>query len=212
LIEQVSDLFQRAFFLRGFHAGFRFPGEARGLRWGAVDFASLVIRVYDNWVRNSPDTTKTNDSVAIPMTPVLASTLFALKQFDYRTGESDHVFTLTTLGHPGFRQGASRSLPGILAASGLKAIHMYNARHSFGTALAREGIDVRTIQALMRHAGITTTDQYMAYAPQPNLGARLARALQPETTVAPKRFVDEAGPDALQRLLAILHEEIPAKW
>jgi hypothetical protein len=33
--------------------------------------------------------------------------------------------------------------------AGLKAIPMYNSRHGFGTALAREGVDVRTIQTLM---------------------------------------------------------------
>jgi hypothetical protein len=50
-------------------AGLRLPGEALGLRWGAVDFQMGVMRPYDNWVRNEMDTTKTSDSEAIPMTP-----------------------------------------------------------------------------------------------------------------------------------------------
>jgi hypothetical protein len=66
-------------------------------------------------------------------------------------------------------------------AAGLKGIPMYNLRHSFGTGLARGGIDVRTISALMRHARITTTEQYMAYAPQADLAERLTRALSPAT-------------------------------
>lgn len=56
--------------------------------------------------------------------------------------------------------------------AGLKPIKMYNLRHSFGTTLARKGVDVRTIQALMRHERITTTEQYMAYRPSPSLPAR----------------------------------------
>jgi hypothetical protein len=31
------------------------------LRW-AIDFAAGVLRVYDNWVRNAADGTKTSDS------------------------------------------------------------------------------------------------------------------------------------------------------
>ena len=33
-------------------------------------------------------------------------------------------------------------------------------RHSFGTSLAAKGVDVRTIQALMRHKRMNTTEQY----------------------------------------------------
>ncbi|MEA2358221.1 MAG: Phage integrase family [Solirubrobacteraceae bacterium] len=35
---------------------------------------------------------------------------------------------------------------------------MYDSRHSFVTALAREGVDVRTIQTLMRHKRLATTE------------------------------------------------------
>ena len=67
-------------------------------------------------------------------------------------------------------------------AAGLKPIPMYNLRHSFGTTLASSGVDVRTIQALMRHDRLTTTEQYMAYAPQPELADQITRALDPQGT------------------------------
>jgi site-specific recombinase XerD len=38
-------------------------------------------------------------------------------------------------------------------------------------------MDVRTTQALMRHERLSTTEQYLAYAPQPNLEMRLTAAL-----------------------------------
>jgi hypothetical protein len=86
---------------------------------------------------------------------------------------------------------------------------MYNLRHSFGTTLASRGMDVRTIQALMRHDRITTTEQYMAYRPQPELAGQITRALDPHSlpeNVTPIRSGSAAS------LLERLEEEIPAKW
>jgi hypothetical protein len=93
----------------------------------------------------------------------------------------------------------------------LKPIPMYNLRHSFGTTLASSGVDVRTIQALMRHDRLTTTEQYLAYAPQPDLADQITRALDPHSppkNISPIRLPDDADPTFLERL----EEEIPAKW
>jgi len=91
---------------------------------------------------------------------------------------------------------------------------MYNARHSFGTALARSGrFDVRTIQALMRHDRISTTEQYMAYAPRPDLQAQLTRALLgAERDAQPTPVAPAAGAVDVSALLQRLDEELPAKW
>jgi hypothetical protein len=51
-----------------------------------------VIRVHDNWVRNAPDTTKTSDSEAIPMTPRLARALVKVLDRGYATENEDFVF------------------------------------------------------------------------------------------------------------------------
>jgi hypothetical protein len=84
---------------------------------------------------------------------------------------------------------------------------MYNLRHSFGTGLAAKGIDVRTIQALMRHTHLTTTEQYLAYSPRPELASQIARALDPSSPT------DETVTfSALPAFFERLEEEIPAKW
>lgn len=209
LLKQAPGVREEAFWLLGADAGFRLPGEALGLRKGAVDFQANVIRVYDNWVRNAPDTTKTSDSEAIPMTPRLARALAKVLDRDYATENEDHVFASEDGEGPVSERSMRKAFKLAQKQAGLKPIKMYNLRHSFGTTLAQRGVDVRTIQALMRHERITTTEQYMAYRPQPELAGQITRALDPRSlpeNVTPIRS------DSAASLLERLEEEIPAKW
>jgi integrase len=171
--------FETTFWLCGFHAGFRLPGEGLGMRWGAVDFDVGVLRPYDSWKGDGSGGTKTGVFAPIPMTDRLRSALAELKQRSYRTGDDDYVFTRDALGRPASSKDLRAAFRAAQDAAGLKPMPMYNARHSFGTGLAREGVDVRTIQALMRHKRLDTTEIYMAYAPQPDLAERIGRALDP---------------------------------
>jgi integrase len=179
LLEHAPGVLEEAFWLCGAHAGFRLPGEAQGTRWGAVDFKAGVIRPYDNWVRNAPDDTKTSDSVAVPMTPRLTRALAQLKLRGWAVADDDFVFAQDRRGRPVCEKAMRAAFKLARAEAGLKPMRMYNLRHSFGTSLARGGVDIRTIQALMRHDRLTTTEQYLAYAPQPDLAERLTRALDP---------------------------------
>ena len=141
LLGHAPGVFEEAFWLCGAHAGLRLPGEALGLRWGAVDFQAGVMRPYDNWVRGELDTTKTSDSEAIPMTPRLARALAQLKQRGYATGDEDFVFVSElTPELAGVRTArCARPSSSLLQEAGLKPIKMYNLRHSFGTSLAAQG-------------------------------------------------------------------------
>jgi hypothetical protein len=134
LLAEVDDAFERAFFLCGFHAGLRLPGEALGLTWGAVDFAARVIRPYDNWVRNALDTTKTGAFAPLPMTGELYDALWALSQRGFRTDQDDHVFTRDGEGRPAAEKELRAAFKRAVRRASLKPIPMYNARHSFGTA------------------------------------------------------------------------------
>jgi integrase len=181
LLQDAPGVFEQAFWLCGAHAGFRLPGEALGLRWGAVDFHAGVIRPYDNWVRNAADTTKTSDSEAIPMTPRLSRALATLKQRGVAVSDADFVFVSEFRDRPVSDRPIREAFRVAQETAGLKPIHMYNLRHSFGTTLARSGVDIRTIQALMRHDRLSTTEQYMAYWPRPELAELIARALDPHS-------------------------------
>lgn len=210
LLAKAPGLFEEAFWLCGLHAGMRLPGEGLGLRWGAVDFEAGVIRVYDNWANNQLVSTKTDDSAPVPMTARLRDALAELKLRGYRTRDTDFVFTRDSLGRPASAKDLREAFKTARDGAGLKPIPMYNMRHSFGTALALDGVDVRTIQALMRHSRLSTTEQYMAYSPQPELADRIGRALEARSTAAePAALV--LGGDA-EAFFDRLSEEIPAKW
>ena len=211
LLRHAPGVFEEAFWLCGGHAGLRLPGEALGLRWGAVDFHTGVMRPYDNWVRNEMDTTKTSDSEAIPMTPRLTRALAQLKHRSYATGDQDFVFASElTWDSPVSERPLRDAFKVAAREAGLKSIKMYNLRHSFGTTLARNGVDIRTVQALMRHDRLSTTEQYMAYSPRPadlriRLPGRSIRIVLPECTAEP----DGAGYDDI---FERLEEDIPTKW
>ena len=180
LLAHAPSVFEEAFWLCGAHTGLRLPGEALGLKWGAADFHAKLIRPYDNWVRGAPDTTKTTDAHPIPMKPQLATALQRLRERDYATGDDDYVFaTALQPDKPAIDKPLREAFQAAREAAGLKPIKMYNLRHSFGTTLAANNINIRTIQALMRHTRITTTEQYLAYQPQPDLNRQITQALEP---------------------------------
>jgi integrase len=213
LLRRAPSVFEEAFWLCGAHAGFRLPGEALGLRWGAVDFQTGVMRPYDNWVRDEIDTTKTSDSEAIPMTPRLARALSQLRGRGFAT--HDHAFVFVselTLDSPVSERPLRDAFKAAVDLAGLKPIKMYNLRHSFGTTLARSGIDIRTIQALIRHDRLSTTEQYMAYSPRPDLAAQIARALDPHSLADDSVPVHAPSDDRTATFFERLEEDIPAKW
>jgi integrase len=213
LLEQAPSTFEEAFWLCGAHAGLRLPGEALGMRWGAVDFNAMVLRPYDNWVLGQLDTTKTSDSVAIPMTPRLARALAMLKQRGYATEDEDFVFVYElTLDRPALEKPLRKAFHLAREKAGLKPIKQYNLRHSFGTSLAAKNVDVRTIQALMRHARLSTTEQYMAYSPRPELANQITRALDPRSIVEDVAPTHAKPIGSRPSFLERLEEEIPAKW
>jgi integrase len=212
LLQHAPSVLEEAFWLLGAHAGLRLPGEGLGLPRGAVDFQAGVIRVHDNWVRNAIDTTKTSDSEAIPMTPRLARALAKVMDRDYATENEDLVFASEDRDGPVSERSMRKAFKLAQQKAGLKPIKMYNLRHSFGTTLARERVDVRTIQALMRHKRMNTTEQYMAYAPRPELANQITRALDPRSLPENVLPIRPASWDATATFLERLEEEIPAKW
>lgn len=62
-----------------------------------------------------------------------------------------------------FRESVGQTIKGVMVRAGVPG-SAHCLRHWFGTALVRAGVDLRTVQVLMRHENLTATAIYTAVA------------------------------------------------
>lgn len=83
-----------------------------------------------------------------------------------RAGDARAVF-LNTRGRRLSRQSAWAIIQRAAGAAGLNGrVHPHTLRHSFATHLIQGGADVRTVQELLGHASVQTTQVYTHVSPQ----------------------------------------------
>jgi integrase/recombinase XerD len=78
-----------------------------------------------------------------------------------RSGKASapHLF-LNSLGHPLTRQLLWAMIKGYAARADLRSVSPHTLRHSFATHLLQRGADSRSVQALLGHSDISTTQIY----------------------------------------------------
>jgi integrase len=153
----------RTLVILGANTGLRIS-EMLALEWGDVDFRQGVIKV-----RCDEDfTTKGKRNRDVFMNSTAREAL----QRHPRHISGPLVFHTRSGGSPN-KTHIWRSFKKTLRSIGLGDYTLHTLRHTFGTQLAANGEDVRSIQELMGHSNIVTTMKYLHAAP-----SRMKRAVE----------------------------------
>lgn len=142
----AAEPFYRAFFLCLYTLGFRLS-EARYLRVGDIDFEQKTVRAIQ----------KGGSEKVEPLHPWLAG---ALKKIIRKKDTPDkYIFVNHKTGRPvgDIRRALERAAA---AAKITKRITPHLLRHSIATHMLTKGINLRTIQVMLGHAQVGTTEWY----------------------------------------------------
>ena len=90
----------------------------------------------------------------------LDSYLVSARERLLKGSDSDYLFTNCS-GSPMSRQGFWKVLKGYAAAAGIeKDITPHTMRHSFAAHMLKEGADIKSVQKILGHADVSTTQMY----------------------------------------------------
>ena len=102
--------------------------------------------------------TKITDGRMIPLNENVKGYLKLLKEFDDVRGIKSEFIACTTTGTLHDPRNMARSLENVVKRAGLpKEITLHTLRHTFGSALIRQGIGVETVSKLLGHNDIMIT-------------------------------------------------------
>ena len=137
-------------------------GELLGLKWTDVDFQHGVLKIQraisrqNGKVVEAPLKTKN----AYRTLPMSADAIDVLMQQRRKTGNSEWVFPSPT-GGPMSPDSVLHMLQRVLKRAGLPRIRFHDLRHTFATLALENGMDVKTLSAMLGHvSAVTTLDIY----------------------------------------------------
>jgi integrase len=127
--------------------------EILNLRWSDVDLKNRKITVIN---------AKNNESRVIPTNQTLHQEFLALYQ-KAKEKKEEYVFSDRN-GRPfkDIKRGFSSALKKI----GIKDFRFHDLRHTFGSHLVMQGVDLRTVQQVMGHKDIKMTMRYSHLSPE----------------------------------------------
>ena len=131
------------------HTGMR-KGEILNLKWVDVDLRNRKITVINS---------KNNESRVIPINQTLHKELSNL----FRNTNGEYVFPNREglpFGH------IQRSFSSALKRAKIEDFRFHDLRHTFGSYMVMQGVDLRTVQQVMGHKDIKMTMRYSHLSPE----------------------------------------------
>lgn len=148
-------------------------GEALGLRWDDVDLDEGTIEVRQTLMRvtgqgivfGTPKSQRSRRGIALP--PSLHERLRAHRaeqnarrlELGSHWTDSGLVFTLED-GRPVDPSVDAHRWRRLLEDAGVRHYRLHDARHSAGTMMVREGVDIRAAMAILGHSQLSVTMRY----------------------------------------------------
>lgn len=133
-------------------------GELAGLRRGDIDLERRTIVVgvsYSHKLKKGLERTKSGRREVIPMTEHAYEVLKAFR----------FLAPAARLFPPELLEQAVRKLKALCAETGTRAIRFHDLRHTFASCAVMSGVDLYTVQKLMRHASVKMTQRYAHLSP-----------------------------------------------
>jgi integrase len=178
LVEATPNEQDKALFLTAAFSGLR-QGELLALTWNDIDFPHELIHVrgsYDQYSKETK-TTKSGKARSVPMAEDVAMALARLRNRERFTADADLVFP-DWKGTPQYHGDLRSRFYSALERAQLPRVRFHDLRHTFGTMMAGEGIDVVTLQHWMGHAHQATTSIYLHYRPGKSGAEAINRAIR----------------------------------
>jgi integrase len=145
----------RLAFALGAVAGMR-ASEIRGLRRRDVDFKRNIITIRTGLCSGEESTPKSGHEREIPIAPALLPILKAACE-----GLTPDEYVATTYeGTPWSDSGIWQALVRACKRLKIDRARVHGLRHHFATALFGANVDARTVQDLLGHADLSTTQRY----------------------------------------------------
>lgn len=150
-------------------------GEALALEWDDIDFNNNIIYInktvqsnienFNNAHGNNKTynrikkSTKTSAGVrTLQLNETVIEYLNELKLYDKRNNINSKYIACTNVGTLNTSRNLQRSLDRLVRNSGIdRHVTLHTLRHTFGSTLLRNGINIEVISKLMGHANITVT-------------------------------------------------------
>lgn len=157
----------RALWLTYLALGLR-KGEALGLAWSDVDFDAGLITIRRSLRRRGgvlvDGPVKTPASAAAVPVPDPLVAVLARHRADQQSARKSAVVWLdpgrvftTATGGPIDPRNVNTEWTKVCAAAGIAPIRPHDLRHSMATFALRQGVDLKTIQTMLRHTRLATT-------------------------------------------------------